>query len=174
MKKIFLFTAILAVSFITTNVIAQDKSQRPSPPAKVSQTLASGANISIDYSQPALKGRVIGTNVEPMKDKVWRMGANEATVFETDKDVMVEGKKLEAGKYSMFGKWTDQGFVIIFNKNWKIWGTTYEQNKDADVLSVIVKPGTNTVSAEKLLYLIDKSGKVSLLWGTMQIDFTVK
>ena len=60
----------------------QDKSKRPSPPAKVSETISSGATISIDYSQPSLKGRSIGTSVEPMKDKVWRMGANEATIFD--------------------------------------------------------------------------------------------
>lgn len=173
MKPFFLLAVIF---LIAGNIHAQqpDKSKRPSPPDKVSQTLKTGATISIDYSQPSLKGRTIGENVEPMKDNVWRMGANEATVFETDRDVMIEGQKLPAGKYSMFGLWGDDGFSIIFNSAWKIWGTQYEQNKDKDVLKVIVKPGSGDQVQEKLKYTIDKSGLVTLWWGNMTVGFHVE
>jgi hypothetical protein len=175
MKKIFSLAA-LSLSLLASTALQaqQDKSKRASPPAKVTQTLASGATISIDYSQPALKGRTIGKDVEPMKDKVWRMGANEATVFETDKDVTIEGKPLAAGKYVMFGVWEDSGFRIIFNSAVGIWGTQYEKNRDKDVLSVTVQPRTTDSSTELLTYTIDKSGKVTLLWGNRAVDFNVK
>jgi hypothetical protein len=152
----------------------QDKSKRQSPPAKVSETIKSGATISIDYSQPSLKGRTIGTSVEPMKDKVWRMGANEATIFETDKDVTINGQQLPAGKYSLFGLWTDDGYTLIFNKAYQIWGTQYNQNKDSDALRVAANVKTLDQAQEKLTYTITPSGQVDLLWGNMDISFMVQ
>ena len=83
MRKILLsmlmFTVLVACG-------QADKSSRPSPPDKVSATLSNGTMVSVDYSQPAVKGRTIGENLEPMPGKVWRTGANEATVFEVSKD----------------------------------------------------------------------------------------
>lgn len=171
MKSIlFAFLTFIALSAYSQ----QDKSKRPSPPASVKETLSNGVTVSIDYSQPSVKGRTIGKDVEPMQGKPWRAGANEATVFEVNKDVKVEGKALLAGKYSLF--MTDYGnsWTIIFNKNWNIWGTQYDANKTADVLHVDVTPGEPAAFAEKLSYTISKSGKVSLHWGNKQVDFNVK
>jgi len=82
MKKIFSI-ALIAATFISSAAIAQDdKSKRPSPPAKAEATLQNGTTISFDYSQPSVKGRTVGKDLEPMAGKVWRTGANEATVFE--------------------------------------------------------------------------------------------
>lgn len=173
--KIFSAITILGVFlFATTAINAQDKSKRPSPPATVSSTLKSGATITINYSQPSLKGRTIGKDVEPMNGQVWRMGANEATIFETSKDVTIEGKTLPAGKYSLFGVSEGKQFTLIFNKAWNIWGTNYEKNKEQDVLRVPVKIEKAKSSKEKLTYTIDKNGKVNLVWGTMLIPFKVK
>jgi hypothetical protein len=173
--KYFFSLAVLSCCLLLTNSIQaqQDKSKRPSPPAKVSETINS-ATISIDYSQPSLKGRTIGTTVEPMKDKVWRMGANEATVFETNKDVTINGQNLPAGKYSLFGLRTDSAYTLIFNKAYQIWGTQYDQNKDKDVLRVPANVKTADTVQEQLTYTIDKSGLVNLLWGNMIISFDVK
>jgi hypothetical protein len=176
MKYFFSLAILICGMMFTTSIKAQqqDKSKRPSPPAKVSETINSGATISIDYSQPSLKGRTIGSTVEPTKDKVWRMGANEATVFETDKDVTINGQKLPAGKYSLFGLWTDNGYTLIFNKAYQIWGTQYDQNKDKDALRVAANVKTTDTIQEKLTYTIDKSGLVNLLWGNMIISFNVQ
>lgn len=175
MKYFFSLVIFSCCLLLTSSLKAQtDKSKRPSPPAKVSETISSGATISIDYSQPSIKGRTIGTSVEPMKDKVWRMGANEATVFETDKDVTINGQKLPAGKYSLFGLWADNSYTLIFNKAYQIWGTQYDQNKDKDALRVAATVKTTDAAKETLTYTIDKSGLVTLLWGNMDISFKVK
>src|SRR4051812_38822530 len=97
--KILLLAAGLCVSAIA---FSQDKSARPSPPALAKETLKKGTIVSIDYSQPAVKGRSIGVDLEPMAGQVWRTGANEATVFEISNDVKIEGKELSAGKYGLF------------------------------------------------------------------------
>ena len=83
MKKILSLAILAGLVAVQVNAQkpAEDKSKRPSPPATATQKIASGATISIDYSQPAVKGRTIGKDLEPMEGKVWRTGANEATVF---------------------------------------------------------------------------------------------
>jgi hypothetical protein len=170
MKKILLLTLIVGL-FTNLNVSAQqDKSKRASPPAIVSQTLGSGAEISIDYSRPSIKGRSM--DVLTPAGKVWRTGANEATVFETSKDVSIEGQKLPAGKYSIYSIPGEKEWTLIFNKTWKQWGTVYKESEDA--LRINVKPGKSKQFAEMMTFEIAKNGKVSLMWADTQIDFKVQ
>jgi hypothetical protein len=174
MKKLLFSTlSVLLFGTITAHAQDEDKSKRPSPPAMVRQTISSGAMIRIDYSQPSLKGRTMGKDVEPMKGQVWRAGANEATVFLVDKNVTVEGKPLPAGKYALFMLVNDNDWTIIFNKTWDQVGA-YGYKKEDDVLRVNVKPGTRATSAERLTYIIDAEGKVSLVWGMTEVSFHVK
>ena len=176
MKRIVSLALLSTALFISASVKAQeDKSKRPSPPAMVTQKIKSGATISIDYSQPSLKGRTIGKDVEPKQGELWRAGANEATVFETNKDVKVEGKALPAGKYALFMMDNGNDYTVIFNQIWKTWGAyDHDKNKAKDVLQVKVKPEIASTSQEKLTYTIDESGKVSLLWGDRIISFNVQ
>ena len=170
MKQV-LFSTVLFLSLVACG--QADKSKRPSPPAMAKETISSGAVISIDYSQPSVKGRTIGKDLEPMEGKVWRAGANEATVFEVSKDVKVEDKALPAGKYGLFTIMNGDEWTIIFNKTWSQWGAfSYKEGDDA--LRVKVKASKAKTFAEKLSYAIDKSGKVSLMWGDKQVDFNVK
>lgn len=145
--------------------------QRPSPPAKVSETTSAGVKITIDYSQPAVKGRTIGKDIAPF-GKVWRTGANEATWMEVSKDVKVEGKALKAGRY---GIWTIPGekeWTIIFNSKSNISGTEYSQADD--VMRVVVKAGKSESFSERMTFKIAKTGLVSLVWGDHQVNFNVK
>ena len=175
MKKILSITLLTGTLLINLAACAQgDKGSRPSPPATVTGKSAGGATITINYSQPALKGRTIGKDVEPMEGKVWRAGANEATTFQVDKDVKIEGQTLPAGKYAFFTVKNGNEWTLIFNKTWDTWGAfDYEKNKGEDALKVNVKPGKGAFT-EKLAYKIDKSGKVSLLWGDLDVAFNVK
>ena len=171
MKKIVLLTLIAGLITGLNASAQQDKSKRSSPPAKVSQTISSGATITIDYSQPSVKGRTIGKEIAPYGE-VWRTGANEATVFETSKNLTIEGKTLAAGKYSLYtipgkDKWT-----IIFNKTWDQWGTVYKESEDA--LRVDVKPVKAASAMEKMTFKIAKEGKISLIWGSFQANLLVK
>jgi hypothetical protein len=174
MKRILSATA-LAFLFSTVSVMAQDddKSKRPSPPAMARMTLASGATIRVDYSQPSLKGRTMGKDVEPMKDQIWRAGANEATVFSADKPVTVEGKTLQPGKYALFMIDHGDTWTIIFNKTWDQMGA-YGYKQEDDVFRITVKPARSAYKVERLTYNITKEGKVSLLWGDADVSFSVK
>ncbi len=173
MKRVFILT--LVAGFFTAfsvNAQEQDKSKRPSPPAVAKETIKSGVTVTIDYSQPSLKGRKIGTELAPY-GKVWRTGANEATTFQIDKNAKIEGKALAAGTYSLHSIPTEKEWTIIFNKNAKQWGS-YEYKEAEDALRVVVKPTKAATSTEKMTFTIDKTGKVTLLWGDVAVPFTVK
>jgi hypothetical protein len=170
MKKLLLLSVI---ALVTIGVRAQDdKSKRPSPPAKVTETTSSGTVITIDYSQPSVKGREIGKEIAPY-GKVWRTGANEATVFEVNKDVKIEGKSLPAGKYGLFTIPNKEEWVIIFNKTPQQWGA-YKYAEAEDALRVSVKPTKAPSFTERMTFTVDKAGKVTLLWGNEAVAFTVK
>jgi hypothetical protein len=172
MKKILLFSLIATSLLSGIESYAQgDKSKRPSPPAKATATTAGGNVITIDYSQPSVKGRTIGKEIAAY-DKVWRTGANEATVFEITKDAKIEGKyPLPAGKYGLYSIPGEKSWTIIFNKTWKQWGTNYNEADDA--LRVVVTPSKSQQATEQMTFKVNDEGKVVLMWGDTQVGFTV-
>lgn len=176
MRSPLMFLLLSGIFVFQIAACAQDeKIKRPSPAATVTQTIESGATLTISYSQPSLKGRVIGKDVEPMEGKIWRAGANEATVFETDKDVTIEGQQLQAGKYALFTIMNENKWTIIFNKQWNTWGAfSYEKNKDQDAIKVEVEANKSEAYTEVMTFTIDKSGKVTLLWGDIAVGFLVQ
>ncbi|MGJ7030703.1 DUF2911 domain-containing protein [Niabella hirudinis] len=171
MKKLLF---LLAGACLVTGVFAQngEKKKPASPPAAVSKTVKSGVTISINYSQPSVKGRTIGKDVEPKDGTVWRAGANKTTLFEISKDVAVEGKSLPAGKYGLHVLTNDGSWTFIFSKKWDQWGTEYNEADDA--LRVTVKSKKPAKFSEALTYTIGNNGRVALLWGDHEAGFTVK
>jgi D-Tyr-tRNAtyr deacylase len=166
-----LLTGVLAFSSLT--MCAQtDKSKRPSPPAQATATLASGATITIDYSQPAVKGRTVGKDLEPKQGEVWRTGANEATWIEFSKDVTVEGKAVKAGKYGLFTIWNGNNWTVIFNSKWNQMGAFgYKQADDVLRVEVPVKKGA---FSERLTFKANNNGTITLNWADLQFDLNVK
>ncbi len=144
-----------------------------SPPASSKAELASGAVVTISYSQPSVKGRTIGKDLEPLPGQVWRTGANKATVFEVSKDVTVEGKDLAAGKYALFTLVDGNEWTLIFNKVWDQWGA-FKYKKAEDALRVTVKADKAPAFAESLNITAGKDGEVTILWGDNKVSFTVK
>lgn len=164
-KKIqLLFIALVTVTFVN----AQDK---PASPAATATGKINGATININYNSPSVKGRVIWGELVPF-NKVWRAGANEATTFETDKEITIEGKKLPAGKYSFFVIPSEKESVLIFNKEAKQWGA-YKYKEAEDQLRVTVKQQKTGSNTESLIYTIKKNSIV-LSWEKWIIPFSVK
>jgi hypothetical protein len=62
-----------------------------------------GKKVAIDYGQPALKGRKFADLMKQLPgDRMWRAGAGAVTILSTDADLMVGGKRVPAGKYSVY------------------------------------------------------------------------
>lgn len=160
---------LMLVAFITVSFInAQNK---PASPAVVVTGKINEATISISYGSPFVKGRKIWGELVPF-DKVWRAGANDATTFETDKDLIIEGSKLPAGKYSFFVIPNEKECVLIFNKVVKQWGA-YKYKESEDQLRVIVKQKMTDTNTESLVYTFNKD-QIVLKWEKWEIPFKVK
>ena len=88
----------------TTQPAATPRPARPPAAARetVSATL-NGKMVAIDYSRPGLNGRKVDELVAKLNpDRVWRAGADQVTTLKTDTDLLIGGKKVPAGKYSVY------------------------------------------------------------------------
>lgn len=99
-----------------------------SPPDTVRAAIGA-ANIAVAYSRPLKRGRVIFGNIVPW-NQVWRTGANAATMFTTDRDLVFGGTVVPAGKYTLWTLPTPTGAKLIINSETGQWGTDYHQDRD--------------------------------------------
>jgi hypothetical protein len=169
MKRILL----ALTSIICLSASAQIKMPAASPTQTLSQEFGMG-KIDINYSRPGIKGRSVfgdGSLLAP-NGVVWRTGANDATVFEVDADVKVEGQTLAKGSYSLFTIPEESEWTIIFNKKSKQWGS-YNYKQEDDVLRVKVKPG-KSASFNEALNIAISNGKVYIRWENLEVPFSVK
>ncbi|MCB0688170.1 MAG: DUF2911 domain-containing protein [Saprospiraceae bacterium] len=174
-RKLIKFSFLLAlVAFFATSSQAQDdKSKRKSPPMETTG-MVGDATVTINYSAPSVNGRKVFGDLVPY-NKTWRSGANEATVFEVSKNVMVEGQELPAGKYGFFTIPGEDKWTIIFNSVWDQWGD-YNYDKSKDVLRVEVMPKKLDEPVEQMKFAIsEKDGKswVALKWADTKAAFSV-
>ncbi len=96
--------------------------------------------IEIVYNRPYKKDRVIFGNLVPYNE-VWRTGANEATTFETNQDILVDGSILKAGKYTLWTIPLENSWKIIFNSQMYPWGINLDKEayRDAKFDSLILE-----------------------------------
>ncbi len=170
MKKLFSLLPLFTLAFVITACGQNDKNTKPSPPA-TSEFKVGTANIKISYSAPSVKGREIWGKLVPYGE-VWRTGANEATVFETDADIKVEGQTLPKGTYALFTIPGKDEWVIIFNKNAKQWGS-FSYKKAEDALRVTVRPGLASTFNEVLKIVGNVDGSVSIAWEKLEVIFNI-
>ena len=178
MRKLILsgVTLCLAAQLAT----AQIQLPSPSPGATVMQTLGT-TDLTVKYSRPSLKGRTPFADAFVPAGKLWRTGANGATNFTTSTDLMVNGKTLPAGTYSIFTIPTQAEWTLIFNKNTTATAEEgipngYKQAEDA--LRVMVKPTTNAEKAETFTIgfsdLTDSTAKMNILFGDVRAAADLK
>ncbi len=122
------------------------------------------ASISITYGRPLLKDRVVGESVEPMADRFWRLGADEATTLVTDTDIMLGGTHVPAGEYTLFTQHMNDEFHLIVNSETGQWGTAY--NADNDVSHIAMDVTELSPPAEQLTISI-ADDQLGFEWGQM-------
>ncbi len=173
---------------------------RPSQKASVMQTVGV-TDVTITYSRPGVKGRQIWGDPVPAQASakgeatlddqnarpkgapivpyghVWRTGANEATQFEVTDDVLINGQKLAAGKYSLHTIPTKDEWTIVFNGTANQWGS-FNYDPAKDTLRVKAKPQWVSENQEWLEYSIPmvtpNSAQVLIRWEKVAVPFTVE
>ncbi|MGY8885951.1 MAG: DUF2911 domain-containing protein [Flavobacteriales bacterium] len=142
---------LLLFNFILWPIL-QQQTKKSSPEKNI--TYSKGElRLNLFYCSPSKKDREIFGNLVPY-DEVWRTGANEASTFTTNKDIMIAGKPLPAGKYTLWTIPTETSWKVIFNDKMYGWGVKLTNQKasrdpDHDVLVVDGKVSKSLNTVEK-------------------------
>ena len=129
MSKLLL-TAVAGLLICGIASLAQKKEERKSPHETISVDLG-GHKITITYGRPYMNSRKSVGGLVPY-GKVWRTGADEATVLQTDVDLDINGLKVPKGEYALFTLPTKDGWTLIVNKTAKQWGA-FKYNEAEDL-----------------------------------------
>lgn len=124
-----MLVAAAAMLAVAQDVPAPSKGGKASPHVSHTATIG-GKKITIVYGRPSKKERKIFGGLEPY-GKVWRTGADEATTFTTEGDLMLGSLHVEKGKYSLFTIPNEKEWTLILNKVVDQWGAfKYDQASD--------------------------------------------
>lgn len=156
--------AFLTVLIFTLTIFAACQG-KPSPAASASCDLGGGKTIKTDYSSPRMKGRKIYGGLVPFGE-VWRTGANAATTFVTSSDVVVGGKAVPAGSYTIFTVPTADKWTLIVNKKTGEWGIPYKYESD-ELARMDMKVSKLPSPVENFTIAYDKAGNGC----TLQMDW---
>jgi hypothetical protein len=143
-------------------------------PHATAMTMIGDVHIHMDYSSPGVRNRIIFGGLLSY-DMVWQAGAHNATWLETNKDLIIDGKTLTAGKYGFFVIPSKEEWIV--NTNWNQHGKDAYDAKD-DVLRLKVKPIISKTVTEHLIYNLKKvnksEGSISLAWEKVSISFNFR
>lgn len=137
-------------------------------PEKTATYTQNGMDLSVTYSSPFKKGRVIFGELEPY-GAVWRTGANEPTTFTTKTAIKIIDKNLPAGTYAIWTIPRKDSWTIIFNSEVPDWGVSLlsggkETTRDAETDIVKVEVPSNSLSSvqESFTISFDEGNPVNL------------
>ena len=160
-KRIALFT-LFTMIFAMLATAQQDKSKRPSPPAKAQCQFPDGKTVKVDYSSPRThdpkthEPRKIYGGLVPY-GQVWRTGANDATSLVTDTNLTVGGKDVPAGSYTIFTIPGQDKWTLVISKKTGEWGTPYPGEGD-DLARVDMKVSQLQSPVENFTISYDQTG----------------
>lgn len=140
-----------------------------------------GLDVEVFYCSPAKKDRAIFGKLVPYGE-VWRTGANEASTFKTNKDLLIGGKILAAGDYSLWTIPDATSWQIIFNKKMYGWGVKVTDQKaardsdyDALIASANVSKSMTTQENFNIKLVEGDSGSVVMIfsWDDVVVPLTM-
>jgi hypothetical protein len=133
------------------------------------------AHITIKYTAPNVRGRVIWGGLVPYND-VWVTGAHRATSFEIDKSFMIKDQVVSAGKYAIFTIPGEENWTIILNKNWdQHLADDYDASKD--IVRMTITPEWLDEHQERLSFSIrslsDDDGVLEFRWEELKVSVPI-
>jgi hypothetical protein len=172
--KMHLLRLSLVLACFVLSLKGNAQMKRQSPHDTVTAKI-NGANLRVVFGSPAVKGRTIWGDLVPY-DKPWRGGADEATLFTTDKDISINGKKLAAGTYSVFVIPSKEKWTYIFNSQTGQWGIKMggAANFDEAKNVLTVTANVQTVPLEEHLKYVFNGKMFGLNWAQRQAMVTIE
>ncbi len=145
-----------------------------SPPAKAACKFADGKTITVAYSSPRMRGRKIFGDLVPFEE-VWRTGADNATSFATKADLVIGGKNVPAGSYTLFTLPTQSKWMLIISKQTGEFGIPYP-GEESDFARAEMKVSKLPSPLENFTISFDQSGSsctMKLDWETTRASIDI-
>ena len=159
-----LLTASLLLGLAIACAAQQQATNRGTTEATVN-----GKKVTISYGRPELKGRDM--LAQASTGTVWRVGMNQATEITTDGTLVVGGKELTAGKYTLWVRKTgDDTWTLAFHPKTGVWGRP--ELREGYAAETPLKLEKAADSAEQLVITLssmtDKKSEagIAIHWGT--------
>ena len=176
MKRTLHAFAAGALLLLSNTTIGQAlKVPAPSPVQTIKQAFAL-TEISLEYSRPSVKGRVIFGDLVPF-GKIWRTGANGATKITFGEDVKIDGVALTAGTYAIYSIPNKDSWELMFYKDLSLGGNVAEYKKENEVAKLVLK--TKAIADKIECFTMDisditsSSAMINLTWEKTRVGFTV-
>ena len=173
LKRTFLILTIITLGLLLYSVFVENIFAKRLSPKDTVKFELNDLKLKVFYNRPSKKNREIFGALVPY-DQVWRTGANEATTFENNKNLDINGMTLPAGKYTLWTVPKDSVWTVIFNSKEYSWGVNAEMkpmwdpNYDVINAEVPIEKLNNTV--EQFTIAFDNS--TDNLFLTMAWDYT--
>lgn len=175
-KIVMLASAALFALCSYSATAQQIKVPAPSPTQTVKQAFGLG-EVTLDYSRPLARGRVIFGDVVPY-GKIWRTGANATTKITFSDDVMVEGKYVKAGTYGLYTIPGQSSWEVMLTKDLTMGGNVSNYKTEDEVLRVRVEPRANTRMVQSFTMNLDNvaanSATLQLMWERTLVPIKIK
>lgn len=176
MKK-YLLSLLFLLFFISTATItiAQVKLPQASPESFIKQTIGL-TDITVQYHAPGVKGRKVFGGLVPY-GKLWRAGANEATLITFTDELFLNHERVPAGTYSFFIlPESDSVWNVVLNRDTTLWGLEgYDELKDVAYLRVVPKKvGFHETMQFSFSDIGTNTGNLNLTWENSQITLRVE
>jgi hypothetical protein len=156
---------LMSVAMFAGTALGQGGGQVASPPQKADCKFPDGKTIHLDYSSPRMRGRVVYGGLVPFGEP-WRAGANEATTFVADVELVVGGKDVPAGSYTLFAVPAKDAWTLIVSKQTGEWGIPYP-GESFDLIRAPMKVSKLPAPLENFTIAFDPSGG----FCTMHLDW---
>jgi hypothetical protein len=173
MLKKIIYSA--AVAFTCLSADAQSiKTPAPSPPQTIKQDFGITA-IELSYSRPGVKGRKVFGDLVPY-GKVWRTGANNATLITFGEDVTIGNTKVPAGKYGLLTIPDKDSWTIIITKQLDVTSPAdYKEENDVVRVKVNSMPAKEKIETFTMQFANVKSTTCDLqmMWENTAVSLPI-
>jgi hypothetical protein len=176
LKKILIGIIVLIVIVGAGFMYLNYRNKTLSPPGSESLTNG-GLTVSINYSRPSVRGRVIfGTEEQKALQpygKYWRLGANESTEITFSKDVLFNNEPVKAGTYRMYAIPGPDKFEIGLNTELGKWGYS-EPDYSRDILKTSIGVEKRPAPVEQFTITLGKSGEgINAIFDWSDVRLTI-
>lgn len=147
---------------------------RASQAGLVSQTVGT-TEITVTYSRPVARGRELFGALIPW-GRAWNPGANEATTVEFSGPVRVDGRPLEAGRYSVWAVPGQERWTVMLSRRWDVPHAPYP-GEEHDALRVEIEPRSGSHMETLAFYFPvvgPRSTTMALHWGTTVVELPIE